>query len=112
MALIKWKVDEEPTGRYRSFDKRGWPNASYKDKEESPAARIRCEDEYIPANVKTENHKPLKVYVADWSNRERDPKGTAFIWLKVKGEFVTLKQAKDAAEKIINKYEYLRPKGE
>ncbi len=107
--LIKWKVDPEPTGRYRSFDRRGWPDAHYKNKSEDVAARIRCEDEYYPRNVKSGNHKPLKVYVADWS---RSPKGTSFIWLKIKGEFKTLKEAKEAAEKIIEKYEHIKPKGE
>ena len=34
MKLI-WKVAEAPTGRFRSFDKRGWPSATYETKDGS-----------------------------------------------------------------------------
>lgn len=63
----KWKVDPPPIGRYRSFERRGWPTAYYCDENESCAAWIMCEDKYCPADVKTGKHKPLKLHVADYS---------------------------------------------
>ena len=35
---VKWKVASAPTGRYRSFERRGWPGADYEG--DIPAASI------------------------------------------------------------------------
>src|SRR5208282_1286331 len=91
-AKIRWKVDSAPTGRYRSFSKRGWPSADYANGD--IAAHILCEDEYIPSNIKEGKHAPLTVHVADWNipPEERGKRG-AFVWRKIKGTFATLKEA-------------------
>lgn len=47
---IKWKVAAPPVGRYRSFEKRGWPTAYYKDGK--PAVFVHCKEAYLPADVK------------------------------------------------------------
>lgn len=59
---LKWTVDKKPTGRYSSFGKRGWPNAEFKGTD-FMAAMLSCPDEYIPANVKTGNHREITIRV-------------------------------------------------
>ena len=107
-AKIRWKVDSAPTGRYRSFDRRGWPSAEYANGD--IAAMIQCPDEYIPSNVKEGKHAPLTVLVADWNRNaeERKAKG-AFGWRKLKGTFATLKEAQAATAKIIDEHPELHP---
>lgn len=104
---IKWKVAEAPTGRYRSFYDRSWPSAEYN---ENPIARLECDDEYRPADVKTGNHAPITVYVADWSVRETNPLGSAFVWKKSKVKANTLKEAKEMVDKILIDYPHFLPK--
>jgi len=58
-----WVVAEVPTGRYRSFQKRGWPTAWYNGRNGKPVAFLSSEDDYVPANVKTGNHTEIKVTV-------------------------------------------------
>jgi hypothetical protein len=104
MVKIKWQVAEAPTGRYRSFYKRGWPTARYKDTDR-PALYIECEDSYVPANVKTGNHKELVVLVADYSVEQ----GT-FQWRRLKARFKTLDEAKAAGERFLNAHPEMQPK--
>lgn len=59
---IKWKVQEAPTGRYRSFHHRGWPIAEFENG--SYAATLYCVDDYIPRRVKQGDHAPLVITVA------------------------------------------------
>ncbi len=47
---LTWKVDPPPTGRWKSFTKRGLPTAEWPDG--SIAAMIYCVDEYVPRLVK------------------------------------------------------------
>ena len=70
MPKIKWKVDPASTGKYRSFDKRGWPTAFYQNEDENVCAFISCTDEYYPPNVKTGKHDPLYVRVFDYENKK------------------------------------------
>ena len=106
----KWKVAEPPTGRYRSFYTRGWPTAYYLNKEQSPAAIILCEDEYIPRNVKTGKHKELTLIVNDYTNP--DPKNPNCEWVRkrAKQKFKTLKEAKEWFAKFIKKNPQICPK--
>lgn len=62
---IKWKVQDVPVGRYRSFEKRGWPCSCFENGD--CCGRIYCEDDYEPRNVKAGNHKELKIVMADYS---------------------------------------------
>jgi hypothetical protein len=42
-----WKVSDNPTGRYRSFERRGWPTAEYENGDN--AARIR--EDFVYKNL-------------------------------------------------------------
>lgn len=95
---LKWEVAEAPTGMYRSFHKRNWPSAYINGK---PAAHIRCEDEYIPRNVKTGNHAPLTVWIAD-HRASSNPNGGTFKWRQLITTHATLQEAKAAAEHFLN----------
>jgi hypothetical protein len=100
---LKWRVQEVPTGRYRSFQRRGWPNATYPDGK--LAASISCEDDYQPHNVKVGKHAPLKVRVCDYSV-------TPWCWRTLKGAFLTLGQAKAAAEDVLERFTEVQPKAD
>ena len=89
---ITWKVAEAPTGRYRSFHKRGWPSAYMGD---HPVLAIYCDDSYTPAKAKSGEHAELKVTVAQWF--EREGMTPSFKWLTMKQRFATLDAAKKAA---------------
>ena len=84
---LKWKVDPEPTGRYRSFEGRAWPSAEYVDGR--LAAFIVCSEDYRPRYVKTGNHPELAVKLYDYSGAERVTK-------VLKARFATLAEAKAA----------------
>ena len=90
MALVKWKVQEPPTGSFRSFHKRGWPMGEINGE---PAIQIVCDDDYVPRQVKIGNHAELTMLVADHRK-------TPWKWLKLKGQWKTLKEVKEAAEKF------------
>lgn len=92
---LKWKVAEAPTGPYRSFEKRRWPTAEYVDG--SPAARIECDDRYVPANARSGNHAPLTLWIADHSAKPN------WAWRKAKSTFATLQEAKDAVTDLLKK---------
>lgn len=91
----KWKVQPAPTGRYRSFEKRGWPTADYENGR--VAASIECEDDYRPQNAKEGKHSLLTVRIADHSTKP-------FTWKKITKRFATLQEAKDAVDEIFKKY--------
>lgn len=104
MVKVKWQVSEAPTGRYRSFFKRSWPTARFKDTDR-PALMIECEDSYYPANAKTGQHKELSVMVADYSVENE-----AFKWRRLKARFATLDEAKQAGERFLNAHPEFLPK--
>jgi len=87
---LKWKVDPEPTGRYRSFSKRGWPTATFAGTD-FPAAQITCEEEYSPSKVKSGDHKELTVYVSDYSSNDGKWKSKTLV-----KKFKTLQEVKDS----------------
>lgn len=99
----KWKVQPETTGRYRSFDTREWPDAFYTDKGESMCASIQCADEYRPCDVKTGNHAPLTLRIADHSR-------VPWKWVGAKRTFATLAEAKEALKSILKDNSQLMPK--
>ncbi len=100
---LKWRVDSPPTGRYRSFDRRGWPTADYPNGDF--AASIVCADEYIPSKIKSGEHAPLEVWIADW-NIPPEERGKRGRWVrrKMKGTFPTLKAAQAAAQQLIDQH--------
>lgn len=89
MKLV-WRVAEQPTGQYRSFHVRGWPTADFKGTEQI-AIQLSCKTEYIPSKVRTGDHDPITVMIADYSVA-----GLGFKWRKLKRQLPTLAEAKDA----------------
>lgn len=101
MVKLKWKVAEAPTGRYRSFQKRGWPGATYVGTTRV-AVMLQCEDDYAPYRVRSNDHKPLTVYVAQHYIMESTPdKRWSFKWRKLVAHATTLEEAKALATKAI-----------
>jgi hypothetical protein len=107
---LKWRVDPPPTGRYRSFAHRGWPTANFSGADKI-AVQIRCDDPYIPAKVKTGDHKPLCVYIAEWFDPAERGTRAAFEWRKLTTEFATLKEAKAAAYQALKERPKFWPEG-
>lgn len=87
---IKWKVQAAPVGRYKSFERRGWPLAESDDGRTLFA--VSCADDYIPTRVKTGSHAPLKLRVAVYNKKTH-----GFDWATLNREFSTLADLKDAA---------------
>jgi hypothetical protein len=103
---IIWRVSLAPTGRYRSFERRGWPTARY-EKPDLIAAAISCEDEYYPRDVRGGKHAPLTVRIADYGT----PNGNClWSWRKLKGTFATLDEAKSAFARVLAALPQIAPK--
>lgn len=95
MIKYKWKVQPEPTGRYRSFDKRGWPEAVTPDGEH--LATMHCDDDYTPMFVKKGQHRPIHI-------RVRIATDTGWRWGRLKGEWATIEETKEAFARFLEKY--------
>lgn len=108
---LKWRVSPAPTGRYRSFEQRDWPLGMYRNEDESPAAHIECEDEYVPQDVRDGNHRPLTVSVAQWVDPAERGTGAAFQWRMVEVECATLAEAKALAQSVLDDRQHFWPKG-
>jgi hypothetical protein len=104
MVQVKWKVAEAPTGRYRSFEKRGWPSASFKGTDRSAIA-IYCDDSYTPQRARDGMHGELMVCIADYS-----VEGPGFKWRTLKARFKTLDEAKAAGINALDKHSSFLPK--
>ena len=90
---LKWAVEAAPTGQYRSFFRRGWPTATWNGK---AAAALFCEDEYVPANVRSGNHGEITIKFADYRAA-----GTGFVWKTLKRRASTLDEAKQIAKDFL-----------
>ena len=101
---IIWKVEPAPTGRYRSFNRRGWPMAHYPMPGDPPAAMVSCADEYDPKKVRTGDHLPLSLHIAYWEDPATRGGRAAFSWRKVVGSFNTLAEAKAQAARILDDF--------
>ena len=108
MADVKlhWQVAPSPTGRYRSFDKRGWPTAYY-GKGGKPAAFIYCEDSYNPAEVREGSHGELTVNIAHHQH-PRAENGWEVVRLARRAK--TLDEAKALAADYINRHPEVHPR--
>lgn len=103
MAIkLKWKVEPEPTGKWRSFAQRGWPCAMYDNGK--MAISLSCDDEYVPAKVKTGDHSEITVHIADYSSNDG-----RFTWRKIVKRAKTLKEAKETAAIAIDILNGFRP---
>lgn len=85
---IKWRVAAAPTGRYRSFDKRGWPMAETADKGE-PVFRLDCADAYVPRLVREGKHAEIEIRVR-CGRKETD----GWQWKRLVKRAATLDEAK------------------
>jgi hypothetical protein len=106
MSKISWRVETAPTGRWRSFFKRGWPTG-YSGRNGEPVARITCDTDYEPRRLKSADHNPLRVSVAI-KNKNPSEEG-AWSWRRLKGEWSTLVAAKEAAQKFYDAHEGMFP---
>lgn len=105
---LTWRVAEAPTGRYRSFQRRGWPSAKWPGGQ--PAATLSCEDDYRPAMARGEQaHAEIRVYVADHSLLTSDGRPT-FKWMLCKARGRSLEQAKAIAERVLAQHPQFHPK--
>lgn len=84
---LKWKVGDKPTGRYRSFQKRSWPTATFGTEGEM-AAMIQADESY---SAKIAESTEVRLYVAD--HREKP-----WRWRKFKNSFPGVTKAKSVAE--------------
>lgn len=98
----KWKVEPIPTGRYRSFERRGFPDAEYNDERGSPAASIDSSEDY-EYDPKIKIYKELILRVADHSV-------TPWKWRKLVKRFKTIQEAKDGFEIFIGHHPEFMPK--
>lgn len=98
---IKWKVSEAPSGMYRSFYKRGWPKAYYENGD--ICAQIICKDSYTPSNIKTKQHAPIYLWIANYNVADRNKDGR-WTWEKVETAFSSLKEVKQAIEVLLKEY--------
>lgn len=99
---LVWSVAPAPTGRYRSFERRGWPSAEYSDG--NMAATLYCDNDYAPLDVKTGNHSEITIRVADHSQ-------TPWQWRTLKARGRTLKEAKEYAKYFLATHQEFQPNG-
>lgn len=102
---LKWRVQPAPTGRYRAFESRGWPMASYAHDDYFAAASLDCDDDYEPRKVKTGDHKAITIRVAKWYTHEERGTRAAFEWYRLNKKAETLKEAKELAAKFIETHQ-------
>lgn len=95
---LKWRVDPEPTGRYSSFEKRGFPSADYPG--ERPAANIRCKDSYLPSVHRDATDLDLELWVAQYYIGEAG--NETFKWRRLVKRASSIKEAKEIVSQFIN----------
>lgn len=97
---LKWLVCPEPTGRFRSFETRGFPTADYP--EGQTAARIVCSESYMPSVHKDATNLHLELHVACYEN------GT-FKWRRLNKRACSIAEAKQIISHFINKNRKFAP---
>lgn len=97
---LKWRVQPAPTGKWRSFSKRGWPSAEYDNGQ--MAITLICDDAYVPAKVKTGDHREITVRIAKYD-------GQRFTWHNIIKRAKTLEEAKEIAQFAIDNIWSFRP---
>jgi hypothetical protein len=107
---IVWHVDPEPTGRYRSFRRRSWPEASYGERGGKPAAFLYCDDEYVPRLVREGRHGPISIVVLN----HNDNSGRRRPWVRfvLKEKAKTLAEAKARVESFLDSHPEWHPKSD
>lgn len=95
---LTWRVAPEPTGRYRSFMRRAWPSAEYKN--EACAAYMSHEESYEPSSHKNATDLVIKLHVAQWTQNEGGKWG--FKWRILNKRAASIKEAKQIIEEFVN----------
>lgn len=90
---LKWKVGDAPTGRYRSFQERSWPSATYAGSE-LMAVSIFSDASYTPELAKNCERAPLTIQIADHSQ-------IPWVWRRLKKRVNSLDEAKELAMKAL-----------
>lgn len=103
---LKWKVEPIPTGRYSSFETRGWPSASWPCG--ALAAMIYCQNEYVPRHLASGEHGPLTVKLCH-HNHPDTPNSWKLFTLKVRPKL--LSEAKELVQKFYETHPDWLPKG-
>ena len=94
MKLI-WRVGSIPTGRYRSFEKRLWPGASFNSVEGPAAASIDADESYNPCYSKKDDVGfDLKIRVTIPTDDNR------FEWKTLKKRVRSIKEAKELVQEF------------
>lgn len=91
---LKWFVESAPTGKFRSFQKRGWPYALNVESDKV-AVMLYCDDDYFPPKVKTGDHGPITIHV----RRLVDGKLKTYV---LRQKATTLPEAKAIAAKFFS----------
>lgn len=100
---LKWKISDKPSSKFSYFNKRPWPIAE--DESGTTIVKLECDDSYIPSRVKRNDHPAVSVWIADYKcDKEKYGK---FQLRKLKREFKTLKEAKEAAQIFVNFHEIM-----
>lgn len=102
---IIWRVSPAPTGRYRSFQQRSWPSASFESEDGKAAAHLVAEDgrEYRGIYLHQEDLGfKLKVRVAI---RAEGPPGY-WKWATLKARATSIKEAKELVKGFYSRYQY------
>lgn len=89
---IKWKVSPKSTGRYASFQARGWPHAEYECGQW--AAQLICKEDYSFDRAKSGNHSEIKVMIADYTE-------TQWVWRTLVKRASTLEEAKEIVKNFL-----------
>lgn len=93
---LKWKVGDKPTGQYRSFFNRSWPDATYKGTESYAGKLVSVNDtSYEPRLAETEE---LYVYLADYSE------GPAWTLRRLKKRAIGVKQGKQMLQDFLDQH--------
>lgn len=93
--FLKWRVGSVPTGPYRSFERRSWPSADYKNGE--AAVQLYCDDSYDIKLARSGGHAPIKIAIADRSQKP-------WRWRTLKKRATTLDEAKQLAVAALERY--------
>lgn len=97
-----WKASEAPTGRYRSFQRRSWPTATWgKDGPMAVALYSFDNSDYVPRLAELIE---IEIRVAD---HRTDPE---WHWRKLKARGKGLKDAKRIAAAFFEAHPEFKPK--
>lgn len=102
---LVWRVEPAPTGRYRSFQHRGWPTAYYKGDAEQPAAFLTCEDEYTPPRAREGQHQPITITLLHHNDSKSKPWGR----YRMKAQAETLDAAKATVQRFLDEHPSWHP---